>query len=220
MSSVAISGCTLMKSGDLKVGLFKVQDSSGLCLTIKGGNSVYDLGRAFGVMASLFGGIAFFISIAALFVSLPSKLRRGTGAIFINCFVFQLLMFVGFANACDGIKCEPGSDGIVAIFAALFYLISGIIKCITPDSDDTLISLSRKSTGPRSSGGAAESKPLETIPKRITTSEKITETIAPDGKITVTKQTTEVDPTGLVTTTVDTTLPDGSKTITRTSEHK
>ena len=112
------------------------------CAPLVNATASIKVAQAFGVMASILGGIIMCLSISQFFLKLPTVTFHGGAITLIVCFIFQLITFSAFA-ACNG-HCQISRDGIFSIFAALFYLFAAPTMFMSPvidaqnDNDEVL----------------------------------------------------------------------------------
>jgi len=216
LSAGAVAGCNFVKGG----GLFKFEHY-GVCFTRSESVSAQlRAGQAFGVMAALFGGIVMLFNLAGLCIKFPHMMIRVCSGVLFTCFVFQLFTFLALI---DCSRCKLGGDGVTSIFAALFYLITGIVMSICPESETVLSTLQGNTRGPdptkpSSAPPADNAAVVVAQPTAGTRKETTTEHVDAAGNKTIIKETTEVDQYGAKTTINETTNPDGTKTVTKTTE--
>lgn len=193
--------------------------------------------QAFGAIAAFFGLVIWFGCLFQLFFKFPKWLFKTIGSLYLFCFVSQMLTLMmlnlpsckgslkaAMVDLDENFQCNLGSDAIVAIVAAIFYLGLGITVLVCPVPKTAVITCIDftkccQDGCNEDCGCCIEDGAVETTSKtqrRMINNGQASPSPSTSSNITVTETTYNED--GTVTVKEETVHADGSKTVSITTK--
>jgi len=146
---------------------------------------------AFGVLATIFGLVAFIVSFCAACRAFRKGVFIFLGTTYTLCAVFNLLTLVMFAECGGEATCTFGAGAACAIVAAAFWIGSAVCSFLTPKyKNDEPVPIVLQHPTPIAVIGQSAPQPIQAVTPGTVT---ITETVQPDGKILTEKVTENYD---------------------------